>query len=240
MRDLKIKDIADLLNVPELTIRRWISDGKIPSYRIDKHDYFCRSEMQNWVVSRLNKADGIFPFMRRKEMESLSVKTPSSKSGNKQFSLFRAIHNGDVLHHLKGRNKKEIIQSTMQIVAKKLEVDAELMTNLLLDRENLMPTALNQGIAVPHTRDFLLPHADAVIVVILDEPIDYGALDGKPVHTLFFLFACEDKRHLHLLAKIAHLSSQPQTLQFLQSQPNKNQLLSFIRDWEIQLSKESP
>ena len=246
--DLKIKDVAELLNVSETTIRRWVSEGKIPSYQINHHHLFSRTEIENWVIShKLDKtADGISPFSRRKEADSLSLPTRSPSStnsspttgGNKQFSLFRAIHKGTVLHHLKGHSKEEIIRTTMRRVAKLLHVDAEVMTDLLLDRENLMPTALNHGIAVPHTRDSLLPrHQDAVIVVFLDEPLEYGALDGQPVHTLFFLFASEDKRHLHLLAKIAHLSSQPHMRDFFLTKPTKEELLSFIKEWEKQIPK---
>lgn len=237
--DLKIKDVADLLNVSESTIRRWISDGKIPTYRINQHYYFSRTEIENWVIShKLDKTDGISPFMRRKETESRSLLTSRSPAtgGSKQFSLFRALHKGEVLHHLQGQTKEEIIRTTMRKVAKILHADAEVMTDLLLDRENLMPTALNNGIAVPHTRDSLLnTHHDVVVVVFLGEPLEYGALDGQPVHTLFFLFACEDKRHLHLLAKIAHLSSQPHVREFFQTQPSKEQLLSFIKEWESQI-----
>lgn len=240
--DLKIKDVADLLNVSESTIRRWISDGKIPTYRINQHYYFSRTEIENWVIShKLDKtADGVSPFMRRKEVEAVSVTSPRSPptGGSKQFSLFRAIHKGDVLHHVRGKTKEEIIRATMKKMAKLLHIDAEVMTDLLLDRENLMPTALNNGIAVPHTRDSLLnAHHDVVIVVFLDKPLEYGALDGQPVHTLFFLFACEDKRHLHLLAKIAHLSNQSHVRELFQIQPSKEQLLSFIKDWESQISQ---
>lgn len=240
--DLKIKDVADLLNVSESTIRRWITDGKIPAYRINQHYFFSRSEIENWVIShKLDKTDGVSPFTRRQEMESLAVQPPIKKAatgGSKQFGLFRAVHKGDVLHHLKGKTKEEIIRATMKKVAKTLHIDAEVMTDLLLDRENLMPTALNNGIAVPHTRDSLLnAHHDAVVVVFLDEPLEYGALDGNPVHTLFFLFACEDKRHLHLLAKIAHLSSQPRALKFFKSRPPKEALLAFIKEWESQIQQ---
>ena len=99
-----------------------------------------------------------------------------------------------------------------------------------------MPTALNNGIAVPHTRDSLLNTVhDVVFVVCLDDPLEYGAFDGKPVHTLFFLFACEDKRHLHLLAKIAHLSSQPHALDLLKNKPSKETILTFIKQWESQI-----
>lgn len=240
--DLKIKDVAELLNVSESTIRRWVSEGKIPTYRINQHYFFSRTEIENWVIShKLDKtAGGISPFMRHKEADSLSLPTRRSPTtnGNKQFSLFRAIHKGDVLHHIEGNTKEEIIRATMRRVAKLLHVDADVMTDLLLDRENLMPTALNNGIAVPHTRDSLLPgHQDIVITVFLDQPLEYGALDNQPVHTLFFLFASEDKRHLHLLAKIAHLSSQLHVREFLQAKPSKEALLSFVKEWESQIPK---
>lgn len=231
--DLKIKDVADLLNVSETTIRRWVSDRKIPAYRINQHYYFSRTEIENWVIThKLDKTHGTSPFTQKQETE-LPLAETKTRGGSKQFSLFRAIHKGDVLHHLSAETKEEIIRSTMKKIAKHLHVDADVMTDLLLDRENMMPTALNNGIAVPHTRDSLLnAHHDAVIVVFLDKPLEYGALDGNPVHTLFFLFACEDKRHLHLLAKIAHLSSQPNALAFFQSKPSKEKLLAFVKEWE--------
>jgi len=237
--DLKIKDVADLLNVSETTIRRWILDGKIPTYRINQHYYFSRSEIENWVIShKLITTNGSSPFTQPKEVE---ISQPSSKlnktGGNKQFSLFRAIHKGDVLHCVAGKTKDEIIRNTMKKVAKQLHIDAEVMTDLLLDREKLMPTALNNGIAVPHTRDSLLDaHHDVVIVVFPETPLDYHALDNKAVHTLFFLFACEDKRHLHLLAKIAHLSHHGHSLDFFSSRPSKESLLSYIKEWESSIS----
>lgn len=96
-----------------------------------------------------------------------------------------------------------------------------------------MPTALNNGIAVPHARDFLTKGPfDSVVIVFPEKAIEYGALDGKPVHTLFFLFACSDKRHLHLLAKIAHLCSDEQALQFLRTRPDKKKILEFIKHSE--------
>lgn len=238
--DLKIKDVADLLNVSETTIRRWVADGKIPNYRINQYYYFSRTEIENWVIShQLVKTHGSSPFTNKEEKKSTSPSKASAKGGSKQFSLFRAVHKGDVLHCVPGQTKEEVIRTTMKMVAKKLHVDADVMTDLLLDREQMMPTALNNGIGVPHTRDSLLNgHHDAVIVVFPQENLDYGALDNLPVHTLFFLFACEDKRHLHLLAKIAHLSNQSQTLEFFKSKPSKEDLLAHLKVWESQIDHQ--
>lgn len=224
--DLKIKDVADLLNVSETTIRRWLNEGKIPSYKIDGQYRFSRGEIQNWVVSRK-------PNHSEPEESNDEANGKVSKGGNRQFSLYRAIHNGGIFYDTPGNNKEKVIRNAMSCIAKDLSLDGEVLSDLLMDRENLQPTALNNGIGVPHTRDFLLnAHQDVVAVVFPETLIDYGSLDGKPVHTLFFLFACEDKRHLHLLAKIAHLCSQPAALELLKKKPKKEEFLAYIKDWE--------
>lgn len=240
--DLKIKEVADLFNVTESTVEGWIIDGKIPTYRLNQlqPDYrFSISEMENWVIHshKLAKTNGQSPFTSTsKREEGKSDKTKTTVLGSKQYSLYRAIHKGDVLHNIPGRNKADVIRATMKKVAKNLHLDAEVLTELLLDREKMMPTALNNGIGVPHTRDTRLDaHHDMVLVVFPEHPLDYGALDGNPVHTLFFLFACDDKRHLHLLAKIAHLSSQPHALELFQTKPSREALLAFVKDWESKI-----
>jgi len=241
--DLKIKDVADLFNVSESTIRRWISDGKIPSYRICQRQpehRFSITEIENWVMShKLSNTNGISPFTTEMRIHESQPKIEKKAIGGiKQFSLFRAIHKGDVITHIPGRSKEEVIRLTMKKAAKNLHLDSELVTELLLDRENLMPTALNNGIGVPHSRDTrLCPHHDIVLVVFPEDSLDYGALDGKPVHTLFFLFASNDKHHLHLLAKIAHLSSQIQSLELFQSKPSKKELLAYIKQWESDIAQ---
>lgn len=236
--DLKVKDVADLLNVSEGTIHQWVADGKIPVYLLNQHYFFSRGEIQNWVIN--NKEDrGISKFLGETSLElptsDLEVAAPSG--GIKQFSLYRALHKGKVLLSVKGNSKEEIIHNAMDEIASSLDLDAEMLFDLLWDRERLQPTALNRGVGVPHTRDFLLKSQNVVFVVFPKTPMDYGALDGKVVHTLFFLFACEDKQHLHLLAKIALLCSQTTTLDLLQQHPSKEALLEYVKGWEGAIPK---
>ncbi len=237
--DLKIKDVAELLSVSETTVRRWLTEGKIPAYRLNHQYRFSRIEIENWMM-RCKLTDSheekqIYPPLKEQKAQNEQAQT---RSGVQHFALYRAINQGDVLLNIPGRTKEELIRGTTKVIAPKLNVDAEVLAELLLDREKLMPTALNHGIAVPHTRDFLQKGPfDLVFVVIPEAPIEYGALDGLPVHTLFFLFSCADKRHLHLLAKLAHLGSTPPALAFLQSRPDKKRLLEFIKDWESKLTQ---
>jgi PTS system nitrogen regulatory IIA component len=236
--DLKIKDVAQLLSVSETTIRRWLKDGKIPAYQLNRQYRFNRTEIEDWMLRcKLNlEKDGFSPFEDQKIYPQLEPETVA-KSGTQQFSLYRAMHKGGALVNVACKNKKQLFQTVMQALASRLGLDPDVAVELLLDREALMSTALNSGIAVPHPRDIILeiPGSDAVITVFPEKPLDFEALDGQPVHTLFFLFSSSDKTHLHLLSKLAHFVSQPQNLKFLASKPSLETLLSYIKEWEIQI-----
>ena len=131
-----------------------------------------------------------------------------------------------------------MIRTTMRSLDKDLNLDSDVISDLLLERENLQSTGLGNGIGIPHTREYLLnTHHDVVVLAFPEKFLAYGSIDGKPVHTLFFLFACEDKRHLHLLAKIAHLSSLPETIKLLESRPSKEVILDYVKDWESNIQK---
>ena len=219
--DLKIEDVSELLHVSEETIRRWIHKKQIPTYTLHDEYRFNRLEIENWMVHS--------PVFKDKDLEEAG----NAKMGSQQFSLFRAVHNGDVLVDVPGGTKLELISHVAQVAAIKLSLDPDFVTELLLDRENLSSTALNHGVAVPHPRELVVKGPiDRIIVAFPKTPIDFDAMDGEPVHTFFFLFSSQDKRHLHLLAKIAYLSSQPDALELLRLKPSKEEFLTFLKAWE--------
>ncbi|MDR2539279.1 MAG: PTS sugar transporter subunit IIA [Chlamydiales bacterium] len=236
--DLTIKDVAELFNISETAIHRLLLHNKIPSYCINGEHRFGLIEIENWMLKfdlkKLQETASCdqqtYPLADQKQQVQIE------SGGRVQFCLYRALHQGDVLANVKGNKKEEIISSVAKIVAPKLNVDADVLTELLIDREDLSPTALGNGLAIPHTREILTKRSfDMVFIVYPESPLEYGALDSKSVHTLFFLFAGSDKAHLQLLAKLAHFSSHKQAFQLLLDGSDKATLLDFVRNWEGQL-----
>lgn len=230
--DLKIEDVAELLNESETTIQGWLSDGKIPAYKLNGQYRFSKIEIENWMLKeKLSEGPD-----RTKPTGEKEIFSEKGGMGNQQFALFRALNRGGVYKDIEGTTKEEIIRNTMQVVAEKMRLDADVLAEMLLDRESLTPTALNNGVAVPHARE-CLQHVpfDLITVVFPKKPIAYGALDEKPVDVLFFLFATGDKIHLRLLSKIAHLSSNEEFMQFLRTHPEQTALLERVREWESSL-----
>jgi PTS system nitrogen regulatory IIA component len=225
--DLEIADVAELLNVSEATVLRWLHEEKIPAYQLNGKYRFSRSEVEDWVV----RSQGV-PGERQ-----IYPTLDEPKGGLHSFALMRAMHKGGVLLDVAATTKEGVIREVVGRIAPRLGLDAEMITELLLSREGLMSTALGQGIAVPHPRETVLPQpgADVVVTVFLKTPVPFGALDGAPVHTLFFLFSSSDKTHLHLLSKIAHLSSHDGAQALFQRRPSAHDFLSYVKEWESKI-----
>jgi PTS system nitrogen regulatory IIA component len=71
-------------------------------------------------------------------------------------------------------------------------------------REALCSTGIGNGIAIPHPRGPIVlglaePH---VTLAFLREPIDYRAIDGKPVSILFLIISTTVHVHLRLLSHL--------------------------------------
>lgn len=221
--DLKISEVAELLHVSESTVTRWVKEGHLCSYRLNDQLLFAKDEVESWILSgKMTKGD----------MEGFSL---GSEGGWQTFSLYRSLHRGGIIE-IEATTKEEAIFEVTLKMEEKLSIDPQAVGEMLIEREHLMSTAVGNGVAIPHSRDCLLhgPY-DVVIIALPKHPIDWSALDGKEVNLLFFLFACDDKRHLNLLAKIAHLASHP-LINLIKEHPSQQDLLNEIKQFEHQLS----
>ncbi|HOO02993.1 MAG TPA: PTS sugar transporter subunit IIA [Rectinema sp.] len=113
-------------------------------------------------------------------------------------------------------------------------IDRSTLIDALLAREEMMSTAIGNGIAIPHVRlfDSMSLQEDIVVVAYLFEPVDWKAPDGKPVNTLFFVLAADETRHLQILAEIAQLASDEDFVDFLKTMPSREALIERIRQIE--------
>lgn len=110
-----------------------------------------------------------------------------------------------------GTSKKRVLENISQFIGEQVEqLDADELFANLLARERLGSTGLGGGIAIPHCR---LKQLDRVIgaLITLEQPIDFEAIDDKPVDLLFTLVVPEQatQEHLNTLAALAELFSQP-------------------------------
>ena len=128
--DLTIQDVTKYLQVSEEALLKWVDSGDIPSYKLNNEYRFNRAEIEDWMLRHIHQED-------------LDIDPSEPMVGLHQFNLYRALNKGLVLNDVEGDTKEEIIYNSMKLISDSLDLDAEAITNLLLDREKLMSTALN-------------------------------------------------------------------------------------------------
>jgi PTS system nitrogen regulatory IIA component len=215
--ELKIKDIVGLLQVNEKTVYRWIKEKKIPCYRINHQYRFNRAEINEWILSN------------RIELSSSLMKL-----GLADHNLPRLLENGGIVPSVPGFSIVDVITNAVERINTPQGLKKEDIILALMHREELMPTAIGRGVAIPHPRNPIVtdPNNASISICYLDHPVDFRALDGQPVHTLFILFTATPRMHLEVLSKISHLCRIDLFLEKLNSRATRENVMQFVREKE--------
>jgi PTS system nitrogen regulatory IIA component len=223
--NLSVRETARLLSVSEKTIYRWIKQQSIPAYRVQEQYRFNRVEILEWATSRrLNVSSEIL-----EEPETVGQPVPS---------LVEALEAGGVHYRVSGFDKQSALGEVVQLLRLPPEVDREFLLRVLLAREAIASTAVGDGIAIPHVRNPVVLHIDrpAIALGILDQPIEYGALDGLPVRTLFMIISPTTRAHLHLMSKLMFVLRDREVRWALQGQDSRQAIMAQMRRVEAGLS----
>ncbi|WP_415891447.1 PTS IIA-like nitrogen regulatory protein PtsN [Neptuniibacter sp. SY11_33] len=131
---------------------------------------------------------------------------------------------------LEGSSKKRILEKASEIISEQNpDLEASCIFNGLHGREKLGSTGIGDGIAIPHCRLSDCDDAKGYLIK-LAQPIDFDAIDSKPVDLLFVLLVPEDatSEHLQTLASIAELFSQESVREHLRSVEDNEALYQAI------------
>lgn len=124
------------------------------------------------------------------------------------------------------RSKKKLIQHISQFLASNIEdAQADDIYERLIAREKLGSTGIGEGIAIPHSR---LEECEGTLgaLFVIDEPIDFDAIDHQPVDIVFVLLVPLEatEQHLQTLSMLAEKFSQETYRKQLRSAKNQNEL----------------
>ncbi len=209
---LNVKETATLLNVSEKTIYRWIKQNKIPAYRIHDQYRFNRMELMEWATAaKLQVAPQIYDEPDEQVMPSLS----------------EALQAGGIFYRIEGRSKGSVITTVVEHMRLPDDTDRAFVLQALLAREELGSTGIGDGIAIPHIRNPLIMNLSrpCLTLCFLEHPVDFGAIDGQPVHTIFALVNPTVRTHLHLLARLAFALKDESVRDVLSRQGSREEII---------------
>jgi PTS system nitrogen regulatory IIA component len=146
-------------------------------------------------------------------------------------SLIDMIRGGGVYYNVSGETPEATFADAVKRLMLPPGVDRGSFLVGLCEREKLMTTAIGYGIAVPHPRTALVSRDEdeRVYVCFLDKPVNFGAMDGKPVHTLFVILSSGSSSHLRILSRLSWLLQQEGFRDALRKKPDTEELVSVLK-----------
>ena len=140
------------------------------------------------------------------------------------------IKRGGVYRNVEGSTPEEVYKKISGLMRLPAFLSGQAVYDALCERENLMSTAVGNGIALPHARNPLLKSEDEqrIAVVYLKEPLDMGAPAGCKVFVMFVLFAESSQSHLLMLASLVEIFKKPQFKKMLEMRAGEDELLNAI------------
>lgn len=224
---LTAADAGIALHSDERTVLRWIRNDNLPAEQIRGNYYINRVDLLEWATERGLKLDPkVFDLDDSDDIRPLPT-------------LTQALEAGGIHYQVLGTDVQTVLHTVVDLLQLPEELDPEFVLQVLLAREAVGTTAVGDGIAIPHVRNPLLLRLPVpkVALCFLAQPVNFGAVDGKPVQILFTITSPTVRTHLHLLSKLAYCLRDDRLRHALKSTSQPESIIATIRSIEADIAK---
>lgn len=224
-----IRDVSKFFNVSERTVYRWIDQNAIPAYKINEQYRFNKAELVEWATAkRINMSPEIFS-------------DGDSDRRSVMPALYETVDRSGIHYRIEGEDRDSVIKNMLNIIKLPEGADKDLLFSMLIAREKLASTGVGDGIALPHIRNPVIINISAPLVSIcfLEKPIEFGALDGKPVFCFFSVICPTMRMHLHLLSRIGFVLRDEGLKKTLKNQAPRAEIIERIKKTEGKIRLQS-
>ena len=218
---LTLEQAAALLQCPERFLREQATQGDLPCIQQGESLLFNQEELLNW--SSIHLLDNRKGKQKGQILSETAHLCERILPGN--YCTLPGIS-----AQLKGRSKAAILMSLTELAEKTgLLYDSSDFYESLRLREEQASTALPGGVALvhPNSRDEFLFEDSFICIARSQYPIFFGEEDGR-TSDIFFVVACKDNLHLHVLGALGKLISETNLLEELRQAESAEEMLAAL------------
>jgi PTS system nitrogen regulatory IIA component len=218
---LSIDKVAECLNLPLSTVERWVRQGRIPIEKTGDSCSFDRATLEKWAQQH-----NLFFGVPREA-------TPRMVE-NRHETLLAAMKRGGIVHDLPADSAAAALKAGVASLPLLSAENRDLLFERLLERERLTSTGIGKGVAIPHPRTPLGGDDTPAMVAtcFLASPLEFNAIDDRPVFVLFIILCPSLPQHLHILSRLSFCLRDTEFEALLQSRPTAENLLAKVRKIE--------
>ncbi len=206
------RQVAAFLNVNERTVLKLVSEGSLPGVKIGNQWRFRKAMLDAWLDDQML---GVVP-------QHIEVRN-ATRAPRRMLDLASCFQPSHIIPELEAATKISVVEE-LATLANRLGLvrDKNWFVGALIERENIMPSAVGNGVAFLHT---MYRHPEQVVhpFMVLGRSrggIDFDALDGRPTHLFFVLGLKFHELHIPWLAKLAQMFAQAEATRTLLAAPS--------------------
>jgi nitrogen PTS system EIIA component len=227
--NMDLQELAKMLGMDARQVERMAKQGQLPCRKIAGKYQVNRAELTEWLQQRIGS-------LGHDDLASMDAGiTAKRQTLQDQPIIIPALHRQAIDVHLDARTKNSVLRELVALANEtSLVFDAESILEALINREELCPTALDGGVAIPHPRR-PLPYAIAEPIVAFartGQGIGFGAPDGKLTDLFFLICAHDDHQHLHMLARLCRMLHDSTFMADLRIASSPDQILNLMTQRE--------
>ena len=136
---------------------------------------------------------------------------------------------------LESKTKSSLLKDMFKLIENNKNIlDKEKAFQDLMDREIIGSTGIGKGFAIPHAKTDAVK--DIVIGIgVLDSPIDYEAIDEKPINIVFMFLMPTDlsQEYLTILAIISRFAQNESFREKFLGAKEPKEIIDLVKSMEI-------
>ena len=215
---MTLGQMAEYLKIARKSLLKMAQHGEIPATKVASQWRFMRTVVDDWLISRMKS-------LPEPELERLI------RSDRLPIPLPRLLPPELVRLDIRGSSKEAVLRQLCEpLVAAGLLQSSEDFLGKLVEREEMVSTAIFPGIAIPHARkpeECPVPEP-RIVLGVSREGVDFDSLDGRPTHALFLVCANQVAVHLKVIAELALLFRRGDLLETLRRARNAAEALEAL------------
>jgi PTS system nitrogen regulatory IIA component len=234
--DFDVAALARYLHVTPAQVTKLAERGTVPGRRIGGQWRFARAEIHHWLEGRIGAADEadlahVQHFLDREA----AAREPAT------VDIGELLVPAAIAVPLAARTRNSVITAMVELAAGTGYLwDASEMAAAVRAREELHPTALDNGVALLHPRRPLASILAQPLLAlgITHQGIAFGSETGQLTDVFFLICSTDDSQHLRTLARLSRLLSQAGFLPELRAAASPAEVLQVVQNYEAQTSSE--
>ncbi|MDR3197042.1 MAG: PTS sugar transporter subunit IIA [Planctomycetaceae bacterium] len=229
--NLTLSQLTRYLHLPEAQVRKLADRGTIPSRRVNGEMIFSREEVHRWLERRIGLSDESELGL----VEAVLDRSIPAGVDKELVTLSELIPAGAVAVPLMAKTRDSVIRSMVELaVGTGLLWDGTAMANAVKEREELHSTALENGVALLHSRRPLPSILGGTFIVLgkLSKGIPFGGGLNNLTDIFFLICSMEDRIHLRILTRLSRLLAYPEFLAMLRELEKEEMIRELLKTTE--------